>query len=74
MRVAAPRADHDCADRPAGAGEVVGEGGSHGRRGVLGEGEVVAGRGGGDEGVDGGEGVRWGDEDRGEGGGQGGVG
>lgn len=59
--IGAPRADHDCADRPAGAGEVGGECGFHGRGGVLGEGEVVAGGGGGDEGVDGGEGVGWGD-------------
>ena len=61
VRVCAPRADHDCADGTAGAGEVVGECGTHGRRRVLGEGEVVAGGGGGDEGVDGGEGVGWGD-------------
>ncbi len=72
--IRAPRADHDCADRAAGAGgEVLGEGGFHGGRRVLGEGEVVAGGGGGDEGVDGGEGVRGGDEDGGEGGGEGGV-
>lgn len=64
VRVRAARADHDGADRaPAARGEVLGEGGFHGGRGVLGEGEVVAGGGGGDEGVDGGEGVGWGDED-----------
>lgn len=63
VRVGASGADHDRADGTAGAGEVVGEGGFHGGGFVLGEGEVVLGGGFGDEGVDGGEGVRGGDED-----------
>ena len=63
MRVGASGADHDCADRTAGAGEVVCEGGFHGRGCVLGQGEVVSGGGGGDEGVDGRKGVGWGNQD-----------
>ena len=62
--IRAPGADHDGADRAAGGrGEVVCEGGFHGGGGVFCEGEVVVGGGFGDEGVDGGEGVGWGDED-----------
>lgn len=66
--------------RPAGADEdgfdaavglqVAGEGIAHGRVGVPGEGEVVGLGGGGDEGVDGWEGVRGGDVDCGEVGGE----
>lgn len=69
MRVGAPRADEDGADRGVVA-EVVREGEAHGGVVVVLQGEVVVRGGGGDEGVDGGEGVRGGDVDCGEKGGE----
>lgn len=77
MRVGAASADQDGLDAPArggGGSEVRLEGEAHGGGGVAREGEVVLAGGFGDEGVDGGEGVGWGDEDRGYASGEVGVG
>jgi len=65
VRVGAPRADEDGADGGV-VGKVVREGEAHGGVVVVLQREVVARRGGGDEGVDRGEGVVGGDVDCGE--------
>ncbi len=72
MGVGPACANEDGADGRLG-GEVGGEGFAHGE-GEAGEGEVVEGGGGVDEGGDGGEGVRGDDVDAVEGGGEGGGG
>lgn len=70
MRIRAARAHEDALDlRPL--LQVVGEGGSHAGVGVSGDGETVRAAGGGDEGVDFGEGVPREDVDAGEEGGEG---